>query len=518
MKRIEVFSQNRGKRILWVAVILGAMLLLSSKIYNLVKSVNWESFTTQNSGLVKNRALSIAFDSSDRIWVGTEGAISVYNGENWQSYPTQNLGLIEDRVHTIAIDSSDRVWIGTLYGGGVSVFDGENWENYTTINSGLIDDHVNSIAIDSSDRVWIGTNKGVSVFDGKNWRGYKSQNSGLVDNYVLAIAIDTSDRIWFGTKGVSVFDGETWKIYTTKNSGILADSVHTIKIDSYNRVWIGTERMGWGTHTEFKTADGVSVFDGENWETYTTKNSDLVDDRQISIAFDSSDRVWIGTYKGVSIFDGENWLTLTEENSGILNKDVAVIGTDNKGSMWIGTRSGINRIPIDERFHISPFITSLRDLFFSPKFSLWFNLILMVIIGNVGILIDDRRNAIDKPELTSGKDQLEEKKITKRRLFSSAGAAGGAAGGFTFSIIANNYFINNVGLFVPENAGLEALFLVPMLCVMAILGIAVSSVLIGPLAGKLGVKVFKAKKVGFLSGFLVSLILEVPFILMFIQY
>ncbi|MCK4976531.1 MAG: hypothetical protein KAS36_06340 [Anaerolineales bacterium] len=522
MKTKEVYRQNTRKLILMVVGILIAILVLGSKFYDLNKTDNWESYTRHNSGLVHNRVHSIAFDSSGRVWFGTgEDAIIVFNGENWESYPTQNLGSVEDPVHTIAIDSSDKLWIGTSYGVGVSVFDGENWKNYTIQNSGLVDDKVCAIAIDSFDKVWLGTcSGGVSVFDGENWESYTTRNSGLANDRVNSIAFDSSDRIWIGSYGVSVFDGETWKSYTTKNSGLLADSVYTIAIDSSDRVWIGTRRkqlMNWPTPGGFKDADGVSVFDGENWESYTTQNSDLVDDRHTTIAIDSSDRVWIGTYKGVSVFDGENWVTLTEENSGILNKDVSVIVSDKKGFMWIGTRDGINRVPISERFQISPFFTSLKDLFFSPKLSLWVNLILLVIVGNVAILFNDRRmrRAIDKQEPISKKDQSEEIKISKLR--SLPGGAGGATGGLTASVIVFFYFINNVGIFGPENATLEWLFMGPMLYGMAILEIAVSLILIGPLAGIVGVKVFKTKRIAFLSGFLVSLILEVPFIWFFLN-
>jgi ligand-binding sensor domain-containing protein len=469
--------------------------------------------------LVQDRVLSLAFDSSGRVWFGTgKDAIIVFNGETWKSYPTQNPGLVEDPVHTIAIDPSDKVWIGTSYGVGVSVFDGENWKNYTTQNSGLVDDKVCAIAIDSFEKVWLGTcSGGVSVFDGENWGSYTTKNSGLANDHVNSIAFDSSGRIWIGSYGVSVFDGETWKSYTTKNSGLLADSVYAIAIDSSDKVWIGTRRkqlMNWPTPGGFKDADGVSVFDGEDWEFYTTQNSDLVDDRHNTIAIDSSDRVWIGTYKGVSVFDGENWVTLTEENSGILNNDVAVIVSDKKGFMWIGTRDGINRVPISERFQISPFFTSLKDLFFSPKLSLWVNIVLLVIVGNVAIIFNDRRmrRAIDKQEPISKEDQSEEKKISKLRFIASPGAAGG----LTSSVIVFFFFVNNVGIFGPENATLEWLILGPMLYGMAILEIAVSLILIGPLAGIVGVKVFKTKKVAFLSGFLASLILEIPFIWFFL--
>ena len=182
---------------------------------------------------------------------------------------------------------------------------------------------------------------------------------------IATIAIDSSDRVWFGayvglvggggvTKRdvVSVFDGDNWRTYNPLNPDLVMSDfgggVETIAFDSSDRVWVGTLNIG------------VSVFDGKSWEGYTTQNSGLVSDWLAAIAIDSSDRVWVGTQNdGLSIFDGENWLTYAEDNSGILNERVQFIATDKKGFMWIGTIGGINRVPIGERLQVAPFLYSI---------------------------------------------------------------------------------------------------------------------------------------------------------------
>ena len=62
VKTEEVHRQNSRKFVLWVVVILIAILVLSSIIYDLKKSENWESHITQNSGLVHNYVNTIAID------------------------------------------------------------------------------------------------------------------------------------------------------------------------------------------------------------------------------------------------------------------------------------------------------------------------------------------------------------------------------------------------------------------------------------------------------------------------
>ncbi len=196
--------------------------------------------------------------------------------------------------------------------------------------------------------------------------------------------------------------------------------------------------------------------------------------------------------------DGENWETYTEENSGILSDRVETIAADKHGFMWIGTNKGINRVPIGERLQISPSLISISDLFFSRRLSLWLNLIVLVILGNVAIIVVDRRKVMDEQEPT------EENKGSKRSL-----ALQGAAGGVTASIIVLRF----VGSNEINYGGLEDLLLLFFLYGTVLSAIPVSLVLVGPVAGIVGGRVFKTKKVAFLSGLLVQLILELPIIL-----
>jgi ligand-binding sensor domain-containing protein len=485
-----------------------AILVLGSYIYRLSASANWEGYTGQNSGLVHNSVRSLAIDSLDRIWVGTElRGVSVFDGEYWESFTTENSGLAGDNVSAIAIDSSDRVWIGTEEG-GLSVYDWGNWETYTTQNSGLANDRVDAIAIDSSDRVWVGSEyRGLSLFDGEEWTSFTTENSGLPQENVGAIAIDSSDRVWVGAhvgliggaettkrRVVSVFDGNRWISYNPLNPDLVINDfgggVRTIAFDSSDNVWVGTLNIG------------ISVFDGNSWQGYTTQNSGLGSDWVTSIAIDSADRVWIGTESGgLSVFDGEDWETYSNNNSGILNRRVEFVVADTKGFMWIATNGGINRVPIGGRLQVAPFFTSIRDLFFSPKLSLWRNLLLLVFSGAVALVVVDRKRAMDEQETLPEKIQSDEEKkpITGFALW-------GAAGAVTVSAISLGFVANN-----PISGGLELLIIGPMLYGIACLGIPIS-LIFGSVAGKIYGAVSKTKlgASAFLSGFLVQLIIEIP--------
>jgi ligand-binding sensor domain-containing protein len=97
----------------------------------------------------------------------------------------------------------------------------------------------------------------------------------------------------------------------------------------------------------FATEYGISKFDGTNWTTYNTFNTaSLADDRYISVAVDSQNNKWFGTYdKGLSKFDGAAWTTYTCSNSGLAWDCVSAITVDAQGNKWFGTWSGVSESP-----------------------------------------------------------------------------------------------------------------------------------------------------------------------------
>ena len=54
--------------------------------------------------------------------------------------------------------------------------------------------------------------------------------------------------------------------------------------------------------------------------------------------------VWVGTYNGgVSKFDGQNWTTYSTSNSELPHDNVRDITIDENGIVWFGTDDGIAR-------------------------------------------------------------------------------------------------------------------------------------------------------------------------------
>ncbi len=210
---------------LWIGTWAGANTLpLNSPVVE-------PKFTTYSKELINEWVYAIDIDSKDRVWLGTEGGVSMFDGESWRAWshkdglgaPNEqnlpislNTGLGTRSRHDLSvttqgaetynpsyvfalhISADDTVWVGT-WGGGVSRFDGEQWQHYT-VKDGLAGGVVFSIAEDAEGTLWFGTNHGVSRFDGESWQSF-GPAEGLLGANVYALAVVPGSEIWAGTKG-----------------------------------------------------------------------------------------------------------------------------------------------------------------------------------------------------------------------------------------------------------------------------------------------------------------------------
>lgn len=189
-------------------------------------------FKTYVKELINEWVYGLGVDKQDRVWFGTEGGVSMFDGKKWHQWnhkdglggankdnlsASANTGLGTRMRHDLSMLSGggaftynpnyvfaihvapdQTVWAGT-WGGGVSRYDGKSWKNLTTAD-GLAGDIVYSMVQEPSGVFWFGTNKGISRYDGKNWHTY-DQSNGLVENNVYALALAPNGEIWAGSRG-----------------------------------------------------------------------------------------------------------------------------------------------------------------------------------------------------------------------------------------------------------------------------------------------------------------------------
>jgi len=154
--------------------------------------------------------------------------------------------------------------------------------------------------------------------------------------FVSALALDSQEHIWVGThNGLAVFDGKLWQTYTSEDPGLPANILYAMAVDQQDRVWMDFE--GWSL-----TSSGIIVFDGKRVVTFTSEEIGKLDHTINVIQVDQQDRVWIGTNGGgVYFYDGTNWNTALEEeapeNTTIVGYTIEDLAIDQQGRVWIGT-------------------------------------------------------------------------------------------------------------------------------------------------------------------------------------
>ena len=115
-------------------------------------------------------SLCIAPDGTQ--WFGTDKGVARHIGTNtlekWTVFNSRN-GLVDNFVQSISRDKKGKIWFGTK--GGISVFDGTAWTSFTE-KDGLNSNNVRCITVDRDDIVWLGTDKGVNSFNNGKFTSY----------------------------------------------------------------------------------------------------------------------------------------------------------------------------------------------------------------------------------------------------------------------------------------------------------------------------------------------------------
>jgi two-component system, sensor histidine kinase ChiS len=295
----------------------------------------WLTFG-KSDGLPHNAVRSLLETRDGAIWFGTDAGVSRYDGAAWRHFTSED-GLPPGRVWDLAQDRSGRIWLTARIfgarGSAIASFDKTMWQGEPT-EIGPVGTQVYDVFEDRAGDLWFGTNAG--AYRVHRAPGYEDTYStfdtsdGLGDDYAARFAQDLAGNIWLGTAtGASRYDGTDWTHYTTAD-GMARGTVRAILADTEGRVWFGSDGYG------------VSVFDGESFHTVTTTDG-LAHNSLRSMMQDRHGHIWFGTDAGlVSRYDGEVFQTLTAED-GLTGQSVRAMMQDRKGDIWFATYGGIAR-------------------------------------------------------------------------------------------------------------------------------------------------------------------------------
>ena len=234
---------------------------------------HWETFYAQEGGLPNDHIFAITADG-DRLWVGTEDGLALYEKGKWRSWREKD-GLPWRVVSAIAVsEKTGDVWVG-LFGGGLARFSGGRFDHFNQFNSGLVNDVVYGVAV-LDDTVWVATTAGMSALNTVTgeWEIYTEKNAPMEE--IWCYSVDAGD----GKVYAAVWGG-----------GILEWDVKTRR---------------WNAHRDPDREMEIDLYRDDGLIHIITTSASYVDEV-----------LWASTYFGLSRYDGRHWRGWMDHDSGL---------------------------------------------------------------------------------------------------------------------------------------------------------------------------------------------------------
>jgi len=285
---------------------------------------------------------SILEDSSQRIWIGTDGGgLNLFNNEtldfsSFRNDPENPVSLPSNQVFALEEDRAGRLWIGTA-GGGLALYRGDGqFFILNKKNSALISNRIRTLYCDPGGILWIGTEKGLSLYN-TNTGGFPQEETVpgwklLDDHFIRSIVPDDTGRLWIGTgSGLYLYDGVEISPFplpeTTDVRCITTDEKH---------LWIGTERSGIFLYT-FSTGE---------WTILSEEPGGISYNKIRSLYKDPEGLILVGSRGGgVNIFNPGSAKVTTYTHKGpegkvLKNPHIRQMEERTDGSIWVATDGG----------------------------------------------------------------------------------------------------------------------------------------------------------------------------------
>lgn len=316
-------------------------------------------------GLSHSTIFAINQDKEGNMWFVTYDGVNKYDGYNFTVYRHQYTdpnSIASDISRCMAVDDAGRVWVGTREGLSLYNRRKDAFSNYCYTKEGM-NVGVTSIAPMKEDWLLLGTAEGILLFDVEHERFLNDTLPLALHALKPSTLARQGDCIYIGTgEGVYKFAISSGKLE------LLVPMRTDVKIQAIlcqlsSRVWFATE------------GHGLYLYDTQSGELkhyrYQDRQSGLNSDYVRSLALDTEDHLWVGTYGGLNIYKESTDSFLSIESSDIQEgslsqNSVRSIFRDSQGGMWLGTYwGGVNYYhPLCNRFqrikHV-PFLNSLSD-------------------------------------------------------------------------------------------------------------------------------------------------------------
>lgn len=370
--------------------------------YDGMQYTSYKHTAKDTTSLSSSMIFCTYLDRNNRLWVGTENGLNLYDRELDQfkriclvDYTKENCNS-DVSVSSIVEDKKGNLLIGVFEKGLFRLNLDNNVAHHipnigSSAESGIL--NINSLKIDKNGTVYAGTNIGLKEYDPdahilRPTEFHTKNGSSTIDVPVQTLLIDEQNNIWIGSISTGLYkvhkkrnedsqiahfpftSKRILSLITTSNNTILcgtendglfqvdnegnvlrnyifdkkdknsirSNSIWSLFEDKNDRVWIGYYSSGVGVYDE--------LYDKfKNIESLPSNLNSLEVGSVTGIVQDQSKRLWIGMDGGgIDVYDSktQEFVHLSKKNklfSGLTSKDIQTIFIDSKENVWAGTWS-----------------------------------------------------------------------------------------------------------------------------------------------------------------------------------
>lgn len=313
-------------------------------------------------GLTQSQANSFSQDSAHRLWVGTLGGGSLFDGRDFTSFSKEN-GLANNFVYKVLNDSRGQTWFGTNE--GLSCLNGKRLTNYP-IPKNIQKKWITNIAEDRTGTIWIIMQSRLIKVTGNTLQPVTIP--GVEEYSVTSITTDQSGNLYVAVfqKGVFTLAGSKWvNIVPTvgEYEQLVVKSILIDRADQSKLYLVANEKLFIcsdgkiilhpaispigsknGILCAAQDAEG-NLWAGANGGAYCIKNGQLIyfDAKNgftsaavSSIFCDADSNIWLGTWgDGIYKYEGDDCL-LYDHIPGANNlQTIMGMAVDNSQNIWL---------------------------------------------------------------------------------------------------------------------------------------------------------------------------------------
>lgn len=324
-----------------------------------------------STSLSSSRVECSFLDSKNRLWVGTENGLNLYDRDldQFKRIVIDEANYNNEYILAIEEGSSNNLLIGTnglgLFKLNLDTFNVEKVLN-STFNESASQININSIQHSKQGKTYVGTNFGLKEIDVVNNKLINSRlflkDKNYFDIAIEVLLLDNNSNLWIGSQnneGVfkcTLSDDRNSTIIEIKQLTFSTKKIMDFAQLSNNSLMVGTENDGL-----FHISNDGDII--KNYVASKTEENSIRHNSIWTLFVDRNERVWMGYYNsGVAVSDKlydkfSNIKSLPNNDNTLKIGAVMAMVKENQNKLWIATDGG----GIDIYNHKSAKITHINS-------------------------------------------------------------------------------------------------------------------------------------------------------------